>query len=236
MDDLLDTIRKTLVPVHREGWRFIAMALGAALVSFWLLPDFIGWLFVVLAAWIAYFFRDPKRTTPLREGLVIAPADGVVSSVRTAPPPKELALGSDEARVCVSIFMNVFDVHVNRAPVDGRITAIAYIPGKFVNAELDKASEHNERQAFSIEMTGGRMIGVVQIAGLVARRIVRFVQEGDEVKAGQRIGLIRFGSRVDVWLPPGVQAIALMGQRAVAGETVIADMKCELPTPKARRG
>ena len=120
--------------------------------------------------------------------------------------------------------------------MDGRITAIAYIPGKFVNAELDKASEHNERQAFSIEMTGGRMIGVVQIAGLVARRIVRFVQEGDEVKAGQRIGLIRFGSRVDVWLPPGVQATALMGQRAVAGETVIADMKCELPAPKARRG
>ncbi len=235
MDDLFDTIRKTFVPVHREGWKFIAIAVGAALVSFWLLPDFFGWLFVLLAAWIAYFFRDPARTTPVREGLVIAPADGVVSSVRTAPPPKELALGSDDRRVCVSIFMNVFDVHVNRSPVDGRIVSIAYIPGKFINAELDKASEHNERQAFSIEMKDGRMIGVVQIAGLVARRIVRFKQEGDTVKAGERIGLIRFGSRVDVWLPPGVEACALKGQRAIAGETVLADMKCDLPPPLPRR-
>ncbi len=235
MQDLFDTIAKTLTPVHREGWRFIAIAVGAALISFWLLPDFIGWLFVILAAWIAYFFRDPERTTPVREGLVIAPADGVISSVRTAPPPPELDLGSDEARVCVSIFMNVFDVHINRAPVDGRIAALTYIPGKFLNAELDKASEHNERQAFSIEMENGERIGMVQIAGLVARRIVRFTHEGASVVAGQRIGLIRFGSRVDVWLPPGVEPIVLKGQRAVAGETIIADMKCDLPPPEARR-
>ncbi len=233
-----ETIRKTFVPVHREGWRFIAIALAAALLAFWLrfVPDFLGWLLLGVAAWIAYFFRDPQRTTPLREGLVIAPADGVVSSIRSAPPPRELDLGDDEARVCVSIFMNVFDVHINRAPVDGRITAIAYIPGKFINAELDKASEDNERQAFSIEMADGRRIGMVQIAGLVARRIVGFVQQGEEVMAGQRVGLIRFGSRVDVWLPPGVRPCILEGQRAVAGETVIADMACELPPPQARRG
>ena len=235
MDDLFATIRKTLVPVHREGWPFIAVAVGAALLSFSLLPDVIGWLCLLLAAWMAYFFRDPPRTTPVREGLVIAPADGVVSSIRAAPPPRELALESDAPRVCVSIFMNVFDVHVNRAPVDGRINAITYVPGRFINAELDKASEHNERQAFSITMADGRVLGVVQIAGLVARRIVRFVQQGDAVKAGERIGLIRFGSRLDVWLPPGVEAVVLVGQRAVAGETVIADMQCSLPPPRARR-
>ena len=235
MNDLFDTITKTFAPVHREGWRFIAIAIGAALLSFWLLPDFIGWLFVILAVWIAYFFRDPERVTPVREGLVIAPADGVVSSIRTAPPPPELDLGSDEARVCVSIFMNVFDVHINRAPVDGHVAALTYIPGKFFNAELDKASEDNERQAFSIEMADGRRIGMVQIAGLVARRIVRFTHEGARVVAGQRIGLIRFGSRVDVWLPPGVEPIVLKGQRAVAGETIIADMACPLPPPASRR-
>ncbi len=232
---LIDTITRTFAPVHREGWRFIAIAVVAALLAFWLLPDFFGWLLLGIAAWIAYFFRDPERVTPVREGLVISPADGVVSSVRTAPPPPELDLGDDEPRVCVSVFMNVFDVHVNRSPVDGHIAAITYIPGKFVNAELDKASEDNERQAFSIEMPDGRRIGVVQIAGLVARRIVRFVHEGDTVQAGERIGLIRFGSRVDVWLPPGVKASALVGQRCIAGETVLADMACDLPAPQPRR-
>ena len=234
-NSLFDTITKTFAPIHREGWRFIGIALGAALFAFIFLPDVFGWLLLVLAAWIAYFFRDPERTTPVREGLVISPADGVISSIRTAPPPRELDLGDEAERVCVSVFMNVFDVHVNRAPVDAHIAAITYIPGKFVNAELDKASEHNERQAFSLEMADGRRIGVVQIAGLVARRIVRFVDEGDKVMAGQRIGLIRFGSRVDVWLPPGVQPSVLVGQRAIAGETVLADMQCELPPPQARR-
>ena len=232
---MLDTITKTLAPVHREGWRFIGIALVAAVLAFVLLPDIFGWLLLGLAVWIAYFFRDPERVTPVREGLVIAPADGVVCSVRVAAPPRELDVGGNEPRVCVSIFMNVFDVHVNRAPVDGRIAAITYIPGKFINAELDKASEHNERQAFSLEMADGRRVGMVQIAGLVARRIVRFVDEDDKVVAGQRVGLIRFGSRVDVWLPPGEEASVLVGQRCIAGETIIADMACELPPPEARR-
>ena len=230
-----DTIRKTLAPVHPEGWRFIAIAIGLALVSFLLIWDFLGWVFLALAAWIAWFFRDPERTTPVREGLIVAPADGRVLPPRKARPPAELDLPEEE-HTCVSIFMNVFDVHINRAPVDGRIVMLRYLPGKFINAELDKASEDNERQAFTIEMADGRRLGCVQIAGLVARRIVGFVEEDDTIRAGQRIGLIRFGSRVDVWLPPGVEPSVLAGQRAIAGETVLADMKCDLPAPRARRG
>ncbi len=229
-----DTISKTLAPVHPEGWKFLAIAVAAALLSFLLLPDFLGWLLLGVAAWIAYFFRDPERTTPVREGLVIAPADGRILKPRKAVPPPELDLGQEE-HTCVPIFMNVFDVHINRAAVDGRIVMLRYLPGKFINAELDKASEDNERQAFTIEMADGKRIGMVQIAGLVARRIVGFVEEGDEVMAGERIGLIRFGSRVDVWLPPGVEPAVLEGQRAIAGETVIADFRCELPPPVARR-
>ncbi len=228
------SITSVLVPIHPEGRKFVAAFAGVTLLLFLFLPDFFGWIGVVLTLWCAYFFRDPERTTPVREGLVIAPADGRVSDIREMTPPPELDL-DDTPRIRVSIFMNVFDVHVNRAPVDGRIVGLTYIPGKFLNAELDKASTDNERQAFTLELEDGTRIGVVQIAGLVARRIVRFVERDDRLLAGQRFGLIRFGSRLDVWLPPGVRPSVLVGQRTYAGETVVADMKCDLPPPEPRR-
>ena len=228
------SITSVLVPIHPEGRKFVAAFAGVTLLLFLFLPDFFGWIGVVLTLWCAYFFRDPERTTPVREGLVIAPADGRVSDIREMTPPPELDL-DDTPRIRVSIFMNVFDVHVNRAPVDGRIVGLTYIPGKFLNAELDKASTDNERQAFTLELEDGTRIGVVQIAGLVARRIVRFVERDDRLLAGQRFGLIRFGSRLDVWLPPGVRPSVLVGQRTYAGETVLADMKCDLPPPEPRR-
>ena len=228
------TITSVFEPVHPEGYRFVAIFAGVTALMFWLLPSLFGWLGLILTLWCVYFFRDPERTTPVRAGLVIAPADGRVSDIREATPPPELDLG-ETPRVRVSIFMNVFNVHVNRAPVDGKVTAITYVPGKFLNAELDKASLDNERQAFTIETPGGEKIGVVQIAGLVARRIVRFVERGDALLAGQRFGLIRFGSRLDVWLPPGKEPCVLTGQLTHAGETVIADLECELPAPEPRR-
>jgi len=228
------SITSVLVPIHPEGRKFVAAFAGVTLLLFLFLPDLFGWVGVVLTLWCAYFFRDPERTTPVREGLVIAPADGRVSDIREMTPPPELDL-DDTPRIRVSIFMNVFDVHVNRAPVDGRIVGLTYIPGKFLNAELDKASTDNERQAFTLEMEDGTRIGVVQIAGLVARRIVRFVERADLLLAGQRFGLIRFGSRLDVWLPPGVRPSVLIGQRTYAGETVLADMRCDLPPPEPRR-
>ena len=220
---MLDTIRSVFVPIHREGYRFIAIFFLASLVLFWLLPNVFGWIGLGLTAWCAYFFRDPERVTPLRDGLVISPADGRVSQVARVPVPPELDLGEGE-RTRVSIFMNVFDVHVNRSPIDARIARLAYVPGKFLNADLDKASEDNERQALTLERADGTRLGVVQIAGLVARRIVPFVEEGDRLMAGQRFGLIRFGSRVDVYLPEGHNALVAVGQRAIAGETVIADL------------
>ena len=172
---------------------------------------------------VCLLFRDPERVTPIADGLIISPADGVVSMIETVTVPPELALDDDEA-VRISVFMNVFDVHVNRSPINGKIHKISYIPGKFINAELDKASEHNERQALTVETNEGVKIGFVQIAGLVARRIVKFVNEGDQLLAGQRFGLIRFGSRVDVYLPKGHEALVCVGQKAIAGETVLADL------------
>ena len=186
-----------------------------------------GWIGLILTLWVCYFFRDPPRATPQREGLVISPADGRVSQVASAIPPVELGLG-DEPMTRVSVFMNVFDCHVNRSPVTGKIIKIAYTPGLFLNADLDKASEENERNGLVIE-AGGTRYGVVQIAGLVARRIVSFVKEGDALVAGERFGLIRFGSRVDVYLPMGVTPLVGEGQTAIAGETVIADLKAGEP-------
>jgi phosphatidylserine decarboxylase len=220
---MLQSIYSLLAPVHREGYRFVAIFFAVAVLLFVTGFEALGWLALVLTLWCAYFFRDPERATPVRDGLVISPADGRVSAIAEITPPPELDLG-EGPRQRISIFMNVFDVHVNRAPVDGRITRIVYVPGKFVNADLDKASEDNERQAFTIETDGGRRIGVVQIAGLLARRIVKFVEQGSEVKAGQRIGLIRFGSRVDIYLPQGHMPFVAIGQRSIAGETVLADL------------
>ncbi len=223
---MLDSIKSVLVPIHKEGYRFIALFAIITLVMFWLLPDIFGWLGVLLTLFCTYFFRDPERVTPIREGLVISPADGVVSAIATVKVPPEAGLDDDEL-LRVTVFMNVFNVHVNRAPVNGRIAKISYISGKFLNAELDKASEFNERQGLTIEMEDGTKIGFVQIAGLVARRIVKFVNEGDVMLAGQRFGLIRFGSRVDVYLPKGVEALVCVGQQAIAGETVLADLKSD---------
>ncbi len=230
---LLDTILDIFVPIHSDGHKFVAIGLLVTLLGFFIW-DPIGWLAAGITAWICYFFRDPDRVTPLRDGLVISPADGRVSLIEKVRPPKELGLG-DEERVRISVFLSVFDVHVNRAPVAGRIKRSVYIPGAFLNAALDKASEDNERRALVIETTGGTEIGVIQIAGLVARRIVTFSQEGDNVGVGQRFGLIRFGSRVDTFLPPGHGPLVAVGQRAIAGETVLADLKSAEPEREARR-
>jgi len=213
--------------VHPEGRKFAVGAAAITLFAFLLHLKFIAWLLVGATIWIATFFRDPVRTTPRGDKLIVAPADGLITMIAKVPPPPELrgpdAL-SDGEYTRVSIFMSVFDVHINRAPISGRVKRIAYVPGKFINADLDKASEDNERQHLLIEGSDGLMIGFTQIAGLVARRILSFVKEGDIVDAGQRVGLIRFGSRVDVYLPAGTAPRVLLGQRAIGGETVIGEI------------
>ncbi|MGB7176200.1 MAG: phosphatidylserine decarboxylase [Xanthobacteraceae bacterium] len=219
---VIDSIRKQLAPIHPEGYPFVGGFAFASIVLLWLWPP-LGWLATLLTVWCAYFFRDPPRVTPVRDGIVVSPADGRVSQVVNAVPPKELELG-ERPLPRVSIFMSVFDCHINRSPVTGRIERIVYRPGKFLSADLDKASEDNERNAFVIAMPNGRRIAAVQIAGLVARRIVPFAREREAVAAGQRIGMIRFGSRVDVYLPEGTRPLAAEGQTAIAGETVIADL------------
>lgn len=216
-----------LVPVHRDGHKFVGAGLVAAIVL-WLIWSPLGLLALIGTAWIAWFFRDPERVTPVRDGLVIAPADGRVTAIARVAPPMELGLGQDE-RVRVSICLSPFDVHVNRAPVAGRIARSVYVPGAFVNPTFDKASEDNERRGLVIEVPGGQEVSVVQIAGQISRRIVTFAGEGDNLTPGQRFGLIRFGSRVDVYLPVGRTALAAVGQRMVAGETVIADLKSDEP-------
>src|SRR3954451_5613784 len=225
--DLVTTnVRYRMPNVHPEGRKFVVIAAAVALIFFWLIDwDWLGWIIVGVTLWGAAFFRHPVRTTPKGEGLVIAPADGMVTMIASVPPPPELAgmdgLG-DAPMTRVSIFMSVFDVHINRAPIAGEIKRVVYIAGKFLNADLDKASEDNERQHFLVEASDGRRIGFTQIAGLVARRIVPWVKAGDYVTAGQRVGLIRFGSRVDVYLPAGTASRILLGQRTIAGETIVA--------------
>ena len=219
---IVNSIRSQLVPIHREGYPFIGGFALASLILF-LLWSPLGWIGTVLTIWCALFFRDPARVTPVREGIVVAPADGRIAKVVNAPPPKELGLG-ERPLPRVSIFMNVFNCHVNRSPVTGRVDEIVYHAGSFISADLDKASEENERNAFVIS-SGAARIGVVQIAGLVARRIVCFVRKGATIGAGERIGMIRFGSRVDVYLPEGTQPLVAEGQTAIAGETVIADLR-----------
>jgi phosphatidylserine decarboxylase len=220
---VVDSIRKQLVPIHPEGYPFIGGFALASLILFWLWTP-LGWLMTLATLWCVYFFRDPPRVTPVRDGIVVSPADGRVSQISNAVPPKELDLG-ERPLPRISVFMSVFDCHVNRSPVAGRIERIVYRAGKFLSADLDKASEHNERNAFVIATTSGQRIAAIQIAGLVARRIVPFAREGEAVGAGQRIGMIRFGSRVDVYLPEGTGALVAEGQTAIAGETVLADLK-----------
>lgn len=229
---LYDSVRRQIAPIHPEGYVFIAAFAIVSVILHWFWAP-LGWIGAILTVWCAYFFRDPPRVTPLREGLVVSPADGVVCSVGRFSPPPELGLGPAPMQR-VSIFMSVFDCHVNRAPVAGRIAKIAYKPGLFVNADLDKASEDNERNGLVLETARGTF-GVVQIAGLIARRIVSFRREGDELAVGERFGLIRFGSRVDVYMPDGAQPLVGLGTRAIAGETPLADFSAAAP-PAFRAG
>ncbi len=221
------TVKWRFPAVHPEGRKYVVIAAFITLAVYTLVSHFLGWLLVGGTVWVATFFRDPVRTTPRGERLIVAPADGLITMIARVPPPPELRgpeglADGDYTRV--SIFMSVFDVHINRAPIFGRVKRIAYVPGKFVNADLDKASEDNERQHMLIEGADGLRIGFTQIAGLIARRILSFVCEGDMVDAGQRVGLIRFGSRVDVYLPAGTAPKVLLGQRSIAGETVLAEV------------
>ena len=219
---LLDNV---LVPIAREGWPFIAV-FSLVSVVLYLLYAPLGWIGLVLTLWCVYFFRNPDRVTPEREGLIVSPADGIVQMIAEVSPPEELDMGSEPV-VRVSVFMNVFDCHVNRIPCDGRIGKLVYVPGHFLNASLDKASEENERQMVRIDLESGAFVGAVQIAGLVARRIVCYLEEDQIVLAGERFGLIRFGSRVDIYLPHGAVSHAVIGQKCVSGETVLADLKSD---------
>lgn len=230
---LINTVRNTLVPVHKEGYPFIAGFFVVSLVLGFLWEPLM-WIGFILTAWCAYFFRDPERMTPLDDDLVISPADGRVSSIAMMTPPEELGLGT-VPMLRITVFMNVFNCHVNRAPMRGKISRIAYRAGKFVNAELDKASHENERNGLVIETTHGD-IGVVQIAGLVARRIICWSAPNDTLQAGERFGLIRFGSRLDVFLPEGAEPRVSLGQTAIAGETVLAEFGSAKGPVISRRG
>lgn len=224
-------LRRILAPLHPDGLRFVlAGAVVTALL--FVLSQAAGWVGLIATAWIAYFFRDPWRVTPDRPGLLLSPADGIVLSIGPAQPPPELEMGT-ETVARIGIFLNIFDVHVTRAAAGGKVTALRYTRGRFFNASLDKASEHNERMAIRIAPPMGPEIAFVQIAGLVARRIVCDLREGQEVVAGQRVGLIRFGSRVDVYCPPPYVPLVMVGQRMVGGETVLADLRAAEPP---RRG
>ena len=220
---MLETFIK---PMHREGYKFVGIFAAISLVLSWIWSP-LGWLGLGATVWCYYFFRDPKRSVPQGRGLIVSPADGVVSLIERAVPPPELGAGH-EPLLRVSVFMSVFNCHVNRAPIAGRLVKMAYRPGKFLNASLDKSSEENERNSLLLEMADGRHLVVVQIAGLVARRIVPFVTEGQGLRTGERFGLIRFGSRLDVYLPDGVEPLVAVGQTMVAGETVLAELDRDL--------
>jgi phosphatidylserine decarboxylase len=225
-DLVTSSVRWRWPSVHPEGRKFAVIA-GAITLALWFVLgwEILGWVMAGATVWTATFFRDPVRTTPTGEGLIVAPADGLVTAIASVPPPKELIAEGDmpaDPLIRVSIFMSVFDVHINRTPIAGTIRRVVYIAGKFLNADLDKASEDNERQHILVEADDGTKVAFTQIAGLVARRIVPWVKAGDRVGAGQRVGLIRFGSRVDVYLPAGTSSQVLLGQRTIAGETIVA--------------
>jgi phosphatidylserine decarboxylase len=220
-------LRRVLAPLHPDGFKFVAAGVLATLLLFLLWVP-AGWAAAVVTLWMVYFFRDPWRVTPTRPGLLISPADGIVVSIAAATPPAELAMG-DMAVVRVGIFLNIFDVHVTRAPVGGRVAAMRYTKGRFVNASLDKASLDNERLAIRIAPPEGPDVAFVLVAGLVARRIVCNLYDGQQVATGQRVGIIRFGSRVDIYCPPPYVPMVVAGQRMVGGETVIADRLAEEP-------
>ena len=220
-------LRRFLAPCHPDGFKFVAAGVVATLLLFLVWAP-TGWTAAVVTLWMVYFFRDPWRVTPIRPGLLISPADGIVVSIAAATPPPELAM-DDMAFVRIGIFLNIFDVHVTRAPVGGRVAAIRYTKGRFVNASLDKASEHNERLAIRIAPPEGPDIAFVLVAGLVARRIVCDIYDGQQIATGQRVGIIRFGSRVDIYCPPPYVPMVVAGQRMIGGETVLADRLAEEP-------
>ena len=223
MNDLIKSIVSYLrFPIHPAGWVFITLfAIGALVLA--LFSTYLGILGFALTVWCIFFFRDPLRVTPLNPGFIVSPGDGVISKIAKVLPPFELGLG-DEERWRISVFLSVFNVHVNRIPIAGLISKMHYHEGLFLNATLDKASEDNERQMVTIKTDGGQLVGVVQIAGLIARRILCDVNEGQRVETGERFGIIRFGSRVDVFLPVGVNPLVMEGQIAVGGETIFADL------------
>lgn len=230
-ESILDTTLKTIPPINKEGWRFIGI-FAAVTLFLGMYSQFLFWAGVVLTLWCAWFFRDPIRTVPKREGLIVSPADGIVTKIVRMVPPEQLGLGA-APRIRISVFLNVFNVHVNRIPIQSTVTALNYYPGAFFNASLDKASEENERQHITLTLPGGATMGVVQIAGLVARRILCQLKVGDALATGERFGLIRFGSRVDTFLPEGAVPLVAEGQVAVGGETIFADLKASEP---AREG
>jgi phosphatidylserine decarboxylase len=220
-----ESARYKLPSMHPEGRKFVGIAAAAVLVTGFIFEwQSVAWLLAGLTVWVVAFFRDPIRVTPTDPGLIVSPADGLVSLITMVEPPRQIAGdgGLNERCARISVFMNVFDVHVNRSPIAGTLTRVVYVPGKFLNADLDKASDDNERQYFIVEAADGTRVAFTQIAGLVARRIMRFVEEGTKLGVGERVGLIRFGSRVDVFLPAGYVPAVIVGQRAVAGETVLA--------------
>ena len=229
----MEVLTSIFAPIHREGHRFIAI-FAAITLLFFLIYDPLGWIGVLLTCWCAYFFRDPARVTPQRGGLIISPADGVVSAIAQVPPPVELDM-PEPVMTRISVFMNVFNCHVNRIPIDATVTRNAYTPGLFFNASLNKASEDNERNALCLTTEDGVHLAVVQIAGLVARRIISWASVDQKMKAGERFGMIRFGSRVDVYLPKGVAPLVALGQTTIAGETVLADLSAHEPARSGQR-
>lgn len=232
---LQDTFKPLKTPIHREGWPFITLFGIVTIIASLFGGETVFWIGAILTLWCTYFFRNPDRVTPSREGLVISPADGVVQMIRKVDPPPELEYAGP-ATIRISIFMNVFDVHVNRVPTDGVIKKLHYRPGKFLNASLDKASVDNERQSILMETEEGIQVGFVQIAGLVARRILCELEPSQDVKAGERFGMIRFGSRVDVYIPENHAPLVCEGQRMVAGETILADLAVKKKKQQAMPG
>lgn len=228
--NLLELLQKTIPPIHKEGHPFIFIFAAVSLVA-GLMVDSLGWIGSIATLWCVYFFRDPERITPSDDRLVISPADGLIQKIEKAAPPPELGLGDGEL-TRISIFLNVFNVHVNRVPVSGEVTELNYRPGKFLSANLDKASVENERQAVVVKTQDGKQVVFVQIAGLVARRIVCNLKEGQAVVAGERYGIIRFGSRADIYLPEGVNPMVIVGQTAIGGETILADLNSKKAASK----
>ena len=219
------------IPILEDGWRFIAIFAGLAFLGALTGLAWLFWPLLLLMFWSIYFFRDPPRGVPQEEGLLIAPADGLIQMVTQSAPPAELGLG-DQPLTRVSIFLSVFDVHINRAPCAGTVEVVAYRPGKFLNAAADKASDENERMAIALRRADGNLIGFVQIAGWVARRIVCYVKPGQAIVAGERFGHIRFGSRTDLYLPPGARLLVASGQRMIGGETVMAELSPAVSAPR----